>query len=365
MIKPNYKNNIINVTNSILNHYNCFISYPTLPLLDQHLKNNYNHVAVILLDGLGINIIGEHLNPKDGLYKNIKTTLHSVFPPTTVAATNAFLSGKPPFATGFVGWSQYNPFDNVVEVVFLNEDYYHFENKLETSLLKDHLYYDNFIKQVGLKNPDIHTEVLMPPFDLNNGYETFDHQLDRLLMLSKGKKSLTYTYWTEPDATIHEYGTKSSEVKEMVQSLNKSYERFLKEIDEDVLVIVIADHGFTDVVDVDLFNYQDIVNTFRLKPAVEPRALTFYIKEDQKEQFEFLFDKYFSKDFILLTREQLYHSELLGYGVKHPLLDTFVGDYMAISVSNKMFKLKKESSFKAHHAGLTTIELEVPLIINK
>ena len=51
--------------------------------------------------------------------------------------------------------------------------------------------------------------------------------------------------------------------------------------------------------------------------------------------------------------------------MKHQYLDSFIGDYIAISTSNKMIQLKKGEPFKAHHAGLTKEELEVPIIINK
>ena len=64
-----------------------------------------------------------------------------------------------------------------------------------------------------------------------------------------------------------------------------------------------------------------------------------------------------------LTKKELYDSGLLGYGTKHPLLDDFIGDFLAISTSDKMFNFKGHSLFKGHHAGLTKDEMQVPLII--
>ena len=145
--------------------------------------------------------------------------------------------------------------------------------------------------------------------------------------------------------------------------MNRSFERFINEIDRDVLLIVTADHGLVDVEEIDLFHYQDLTATFLRKPSLEPRALTFFIKEGLQEKFKDLFNKYFQPGFLLLSKEELLASELLGYGVKHPWLDSFIGDYIAISISNKLIKTSQHSSFKAHHAGLLKEELEVPLII--
>ena len=67
----------------------------------------------------------------------------------------------------------------------------------------------------------------------------------------------------------------------------------------------------------------------------------------------------------MLSREELYETNLLGCGVKNSLLDSFIGDYLAIAVKNKMFVLCDREPFKAHHAGLTKEELEIPIIINR
>ena len=136
MIKVSYENSLINLSASLLKHYNAFIEYKTLKVVDEYLNKGYNHVILMVLDGLGINIIKAHLDENDGLRKNIKHVANSVFPPTTVAATNAILSGKPSFVSGFVGWMQYNQFADAHEVVFFGYDYYD-ANKIVSPQLAD------------------------------------------------------------------------------------------------------------------------------------------------------------------------------------------------------------------------------------
>ena len=57
-------------------------------------------------------------------------------------------------------------------------------------------------------------------------------------------------------------------------------------------------------------------------------------------------------------------SNLFGYGEINPILDSFIGEYTAISISNKAIAYEiDENPFKSHHAGKTLEELSVPLII--
>lgn len=358
-----YKNNLINVTNSLLKHYNAKTHHQTLPYLDEILKLNYKHVIVILLDGMGINILN-NLDKDAFLRQNVKTTLSSVFPPTTVAATNAFLAGKTPFETGFIGWAQYNKFAAITDTVFLKTDYY--GDKKITNNLYDLLLKPNFLEQIKEHNPNLHIETIFPKPINGSTFETFQEQLDRLLMITKGESSLSYCYYLEPDSTIHTDGTDGSKTKSMLTKLNHEIKLFKDQIDDDVLTIILADHGLVDIEYVYLENYQDILNTFYRLPSIEPRAKTFFIKAEERHTFEALFNQHFQPGFLLYTKEELLESNLLGYGEKHPLLDSFLGEYMAISISNKAIGYKREEHpFKAHHAGYLREELMIPLIILK
>lgn len=361
---PDYQNSILNISASILNHYGVTTEYATLKLLDQELEKKYKHVILMVLDGMGINILNHNLSSDSLLRKNLKTTLTSVFPPTTVAATTAMLSGLPPIRSGHLGWTQYNQIDDSVTTVFLNTDYYNPNKVLTHNLQRDSLSYLNIVDQIRAVNPELHLEIVFPSFRAG-GHETFDDELNRLLMITKSSKSFSYCYWTEPDSTIHEDGITGPKTKQIIKSLNTSYERFLKEIGEDVLVITTADHGLIDVEPILLYEYKDFLDTLRILPTIELRATTFYVKKDQHELFQILFNKYFKNDFVLLSKKEIFESNLFGYGKPHAKIDAFIGDYFSIAINNKMFQFLKTTPFKAHHAGLTKEELEVPLILNK
>lgn len=356
-----YKNNLISVTNSLLKHYNAKTHHQTLPVLDDVLKRNYQHVIVILLDGLGINVLNQ-LDENSILRKNLKTTLSSVFPPTTVAATNAFLTGKTPYETGFLGWAQYNKFEDVTDTIFLKTNYYS-EAKIKDNLY-DRLLPEDFLEQIKKVNPDLHVEAIFPKPIQMSTYETLEEQLNRLLMITKGTKSLSYCYYPEPDSTIHTEGISGSKTIEVLNNLDQAITNFKNELDSDVLTIIIADHGLVDIEYVYLEDYQDILNTFYRLPSIEQRTKTFFIQPGQESTFIDLFNKHLQPGFKLYNKKALMDSKILGYGEKHPLLDTFIGEFTAVSVSNKAINYKREdNAFKAHHAGYLECELMIPLII--
>ncbi len=362
-MKVDYKNNLISITNSILKHYNITPFHETSKELDNVLKNNYKHVVVILIDGMGINILNKHLDQNALLAKHYKKTLFSVFPPTTVAATNAFLSGKMPYETGFLGWTQYNELEDVTEVVFFEEDT-HTTNKTKYSLLKQ-LNYKNFLTLVKEKNPNIHAEEIYIKPIKGSILETFEEELNRALMITLGSSSLTYLYYPLLDSMIHAYGTNSSKVKEHLNEVNKLYEKFIEEISDDTLVITTADHGFTNIELINLKEYKDFFDTLEKEPSIEGRAMTFFVKKRMKKEFKRLFNKYFKNDFKLISKKKVLKNKLFGYGLENYLFKTFLGDYLAVATTNKAFNLSDDSSMVAHHGGSLKKEMEVPLIINK
>ncbi len=363
ILYPDYTNSILNVTSTLLKHYQAHTIYPSIPYLEESLTTNSKHVLLVLLDGMGINIINKYLKPEDFLRKNVKKVITSVFPPTTVAATNAVLSGLPPYSSGYLGWVQYFKHEKTNHIVFKDTDFYD-EGRVFVGSLKDkYLKYPTIYEQIERANPNIKTYELFPSFR-ENGFESFEKQVDHAIDITrKDEQNFSYIYWTEPDFTEHDHGTDSKETKDMLVSLNKEVERLSQSISKDTTLIVIADHGFMNVKGIDLYENTEIIRCLKRKPSMEPRATNFFVKIFQKRKFVSLFKRNYGRDFQLFSKKELYASGLLGDGEKHPLLDDFLGNYIAVSISDKMFNFKEHSHFKGHHAGLTKGEMQVPLII--
>ena len=106
MHKPDYDNSLINLSNYILIYFNFKLFHNNVNDFNKIMENK-RHVVVFLFDGMGQYIINTHLK-EDGLFRqNVATTITSTFPPTTVAATSAFLSAEYPIESGWLGWVQY------------------------------------------------------------------------------------------------------------------------------------------------------------------------------------------------------------------------------------------------------------------
>ena len=69
-----------------------------------------------------------------------------------------------------------------------------------------------------------------------------------------------------------------------------------------------------------------------------------------------------------MKKEEFLDKHFLGYGKKHPKIDDFIGNYVALSISDSIIRLETfladgKPVKKSTHCGLTKEEMEVPLII--
>ncbi len=362
MRRPSTNNSIMNVSRSILRFYDLYHGSDTVKVLDRALDDTVNHVVYMLLDGFGVNIIKAHL-PKDAfLRRYLRQTITSVFPSTTTAATTAVLSAKPPIETGYIGWMQYfNDLRSHV-IVFKNTDYY---TNLPASVdvRSTYLPYQTITDQIRHRHPDVKTTVLFPDF-VEHGYKTFDDMLFALdVILDTNEKSMSYAYWTEPDLSEHEHGIHHPKIRDLVFELNKKVETFAQTMPPGALLVLIADHGLIDVVPDPLYDDDILMSTLKRQPSLESRACVFDVKEDDKKAFVAHFKKHYGKHYVLKSSRKAIEEGLFGKGPIHPLASSFLGDYIAIATKDHMLSLTKGFPFKAHHAGLTKGELEVPLVI--
>ena len=199
-----------------------------------------------------------------------------------------------------------------------------------------------------------------PPFP-----KSFSEICDRITELcrSDGKKYV-YAYWDEPDLTMHKFGCFSSVAKKVLEELETKIQKMCAEL-EDTLLIITADHGHIDGKNVSITDYPAIMDCLIRMPSIEPRALNLFVKEEKRVEFESEFNKEFGNDFILMTKQEVYESRLLGTGEPHKNVNAMLGDYLAVSVSDlTIFNTKEEAEhFKGVHAGYTEEELMIPLII--
>lgn len=103
---PDYNHSILNAITSILKHYKVETNHTSLKSLDNRLNHGYKNVVFIILDGMGEHILN-NISP-EGYFSSKKIDcVTSVYPSITTAALTTYYSGKPPYETGWIAWSQY------------------------------------------------------------------------------------------------------------------------------------------------------------------------------------------------------------------------------------------------------------------
>ena len=364
--KPDYKNGLVNLANSILQYFECPIHHSTLPALDKFLEKNYQTVVLLVLDGMGVDMLEHNLSEKSFLRRHLFKEISSVFPPTTTAATTSIYTGLTPQEHGWAGWQCYfKEYGRNIEP-FLKRDFYTGKS-LDVDVGKEFLSHKKLFEQINEQGK--YKAYGVARFWGGYNVETMNDVCGKIVELSKGKdKKFILAYYKEPDSTMHRTGCYSEKTKTKIKSLDRRVESMAQKL-QNALLIVTADHGLIDISeDVRLEKIKEINDCLRLPPAIEPRAVAFYVKEDKKEQFETEFKQRFGQDFILLSAEEYLRQGYAGEGPMHHKFREFLGDYMALATGSRILQYQTPDGidsveFKAHHAGLTQNEMIVPMIV--
>ncbi len=362
---PDYSNSIANLACSILNHYGITPPNPTLPAADELLKSHpCKHVLVLLLDGMGVANMEKHLSPEGFFRKHLIMPYSSTFPPTTVAATTAMLSGQTPNQSGWLGWVGYFPQLDRNIVYYWNVDNDTGEAVKDCNAAWTYVPYQNLQEQIHKAGTAAYARLpFQPPWQPGNppGYDAFLRDVEALC--NRDERSYIYAYWDEPDHLMHEIGVDGEAVGELMRAIEKRTEEMASRL-RDTLLIITADHGHINNHNVEITDYPDIAECLIRMPSIELRAANLFVKPGMEKQLEAAFARHFPEQFLLMTKEEVLAQKLLGTGENHPLLDSMLGDYLAIGIAD-IGIAHNSPGHKGNHAGFTPEEMTIPLIAVK
>ncbi len=310
--------------------------------------------------------------------KNEVKKVTSVYPSTTTAALTTYYAGKPPYETGWIAWSQYfKEYGRAVDMLSHIESYKHESIKdAKIDVFKEIVNYKTIFEQIE-EASNIKAYEIMPSYSDRRAKRTIradsiDEIVDNILMLDKNpEEKFVMAYSDNPDGLLHKYGTDSVEVADFIKETENKIQKMCEKLSEDTIVIISADHGHKNINNHHtILDYEDLQECFLMPPALESRCLTFWIKSDMKKEFEKRFKEKFSEEFWLMTKKEFLEKNFLGFGKKHKKIDEFLGDYIALSISDSMINLETylapgKPLKKSTRCGLTKEEMEVPVIVIK
>lgn len=374
---PDYTRCPVNIISSIRKYYREPIVYPTLPKLDAHLSKFYKNVILIVLDGMGTDMMERNLSPMSFLRRNFTENLTSVFPSSTAAAMTSYYTGLTPNEHGWLGWSLFfKEFCRTVDI-FTNLDSYTktpvaSANAAEFVMPYETIYQDIADSIVGDVQPFTITNEktnISEKGNIHKTADTFERVCELLKMICiTNQNTFTYVQWNSPDDVAHKDGVTGEKTAAALKSINKQLEVLCKDL-TDTLIIVSADHGMKDITEEIKINYiPDIMECLVIPPFVESRAAACFVKNDRRTDFERAFHNHLGNDFILLSKNDILTKGLLGEGRTHPKITDFIGDYMICAIADKSVKYltlntKPKPPHAANHGGLTEEEMIIPLII--
>lgn len=376
IILPNYEHCILNTITSILKYYNVDTPHSSLNILDEKLKKNYKNVILLILDGMGSHIL-EKLSPKGYFKANQVDCVTSVYPSTTTAALTTYYSGKPPYETGWIGWSQYfKEYGRTIDMFSHKESYLgQLPDYSRLNVFEGIMNYTTIFERIEEASPQVKAYEITPLYSERRSKRTltadnFEELLNHLNVLCQtDDEKFVMAYSDNPDGVLHKYGASSSEAQEFIVTAEEKIANLYANLPENTLLIISADHGHKDIEKAyTLLDYPEIQECLIIPASIESRSVAFWVKEDMKKEFEKRFNKIFKDEFLLLTTEEFLEQNFLGFGQKHPKIDDFLGNYVALSTSTSIIRIESflaegKKIKKSTHCGLSKEEMEVPVIV--
>ena len=356
-LKWDYEHSILQVSGSLYSWYGIQCGHGTDPDLDTWLrKNEPGHVIALLIDAMGVSILEKHLPEDSFLRSHMHKQISTVFPPTTAAATTAFMSGMSPAETGWLGWNQYFAEKDDELILFFSQGQYsnvQYEKSFCDSVLPARKIFD-VLKENGRE-----ADSIWPGWSEINPCSTFDDLLARTVFLSQENEFL-YVYWDELDTLMHRHGTDDEIIRETVREYDRKLQEFCNELPDKTALVIIADHSQVNTRMYVFEEDDELIRMLESRPALEQRTVAFYVKDGCRKQFRDLFEERFGDDFVLLDSNEAL--ELFGPGEICGRTRGFLGDYVAVGISDLELDYMPRSHI-GNHAGFLEEERMVPLIL--
>ncbi|MDC7221018.1 MAG: alkaline phosphatase family protein [Spirochaetales bacterium] len=388
-----YNRSTLNMMSSILGNFGGKSPHLSLPALDELTREPYDHVILMVFDGMGQSFVERYARELNLPPKMQNIPLKTVFPPTTAAAMTSLYTGDSPREHGYLGWSLWfeefeDRYINILPGTESGKNRAYFGEPRD---IYDIMPLHPFSQKLRDVQPDLPLYFITPKAFKESRYTKAAcgpakmvpyrrfKDMTRAAAASVKKnssgRSYTMVYNVDPDKFLHPEGVDTLRLRDFMTLLGEQLRKLISRIEgSNTLLLVTADHGMTGMEDYyKMKEGEELFSLLKRPPFPESRMLSFHVKEGDKERFRKRFHELLGEDFTLIEGEAFIREGWLGPdvvgGQSHGRLDKLIGDYMAVAKGRKGIKYeakeggKSSPLFKAHHAGMTREEMDVPLLV--
>ncbi len=380
---PDYRGgSIANLTSSIAAAFGA--PHAPCPTLHDDLDavvRQRAHVALLVVDGLGLNYLQRQGEP-NGLRLHLRGSLTSVFPSTTASAITTLLTGLAPAQHALTGWHVYFEEIGAIGAVLPDQMRGSKERLTGPALPASRL----FAPRTLFSTLPARAHAIAPKRILDSTYnvahsrgaerhaytslQQYFQAIEHCLRNPR-ERTFVYAYWPELDSIGHEHGIASRQAADSLRRFERGFGRLLAALaGGDVTVLVTGDHGMLDADPAEavaLEAHPGLAQCLRLPLCGERRVAYCYVHEGRRHEFERYVANHLAERAALHSRDEVLARGWLGTGAQHPALASRIGDYVLVMRGRATIKdwLPGEKRYAqiGVHGGLTADEMRVPLIV--
>ena len=403
-VHPYYNGaSILNIPASIVKQLTgtSFGEGPLLPEIESQLfSRQYQHIALLLVDGLGYDWLYEHLareaheEPALRFWHQILSgavisPLTSIAPSTTAAALSTFWTGRPPATHGVLGYEVWLKELGILSNMILHSPApargavgsiypagFDPETFISVDLIGEHL-----------QRHGVETRSFQHQSIVNSGLSTMlDQGAQRLpyktitdmwfhfeenLYANRRTPSYNWLYWGDHDGLAHRYGADHPRLRyqfeafglELLRAIQRMRQNHLK----DTLLLITADHGHLVTArnpKYDLLRYADMMDLLAMYPSGDNRLPYFYAATGQEQALkECFYTHWTEEEFGMLPSRTALEAGLFGTGNLHPHAKDRIGDWLVLPKGTSyLWWSDRPDPLHGRHGGLSRTEMLVPLI---
>lgn len=333
-----------------------------------------NHLVSVLVDGLGVANLKGRAGHAPFLSSNLvdQKPISAGYPSTTATSITSFATGLLPGQHGIVGYRIQDPV--TLQPMNLLSGWRDGDNPLdwqgrETISARA---VKQGVKVYFIGSPEYEhsgfTSITMPNAQFVSSKSIEDSFTLAASLVQKREKSLIYLYLPQLDQAAHAHGWNSVKWSNLLEQLDSSMDRFVRQLAPDQSATLTADHGVVDVSD---------ENKLFLDEAPQPksgislvggdtRAAMVYLRDaTEEEPYSKLLSDYYSRVAYVLNKADLIATGWYGdlaTGIEKRLPEITILAKSQVAFYHRDFASANSLKMIGHHGSISTEELLVPFL---